>query len=489
MNPRLNRPHPDTPMGDREHKLIAQLASGGDARIALSEETGLNKYLSAPYPRDVLAYSSSTVSDISKPAFDHLLTIFAQTPDYAGWLGQIAARIRSAYAIGSGMKVVFAPSGTDLEYVALAAVHGRGKAGIHNVLLGADEIGSGCVHSARGQYFAYETASGIPVEPAQNVDGFGPISMVDIPVRCGNGKARDCATIVQKMHEEIKQAQCENKHTLVHAVHGSKTGLVLPGLAEIDDLQAHYGNDVTFVVDACQARITSEALKEYCRRGVIVLMTGSKFIGAPPFNGWAIVPAQLVDQVAPIPSGLATVFNRAEWPADWPGVSGLPDGDNRSLALRLEAAVFELQRFQAISMERVEDIITAFETALESNLIGPLGVRRVLPGGVAEELPIEMRTLATIDISMLAGLRTFDDAQVLHKRLAMSGVRLGQPVKCVALHEGWGGTLRVGLSMSQIARWSCLPADAVEAELGNDMRFIATAIMEEVNSQPSMHYA
>ncbi len=35
--------------------LVATLTGGGDARITLDDTSGLNRYLSAPYPRSVLA--------------------------------------------------------------------------------------------------------------------------------------------------------------------------------------------------------------------------------------------------------------------------------------------------------------------------------------------------------------------------------------------------------------------------------------------------
>lgn len=503
MYPPLNRPQTGTAFGEREERLIDLLTGGGDARITLQSDNGLNKYLSAPYPRNVLAYSSSTVSDISRPAFDHLLQCNPQPGDYRAWLARLAQRIRAAYAIDDNVRLVFAPSGTDLEFVALAAVLGsaggrgetggepRGQRGVHNILLGADEIGSGCIHSARGRYFATETALGLAVEPERDVPGIGPVSIVDVPVRCSAGTARSSATIAADMRTEIATAQRAGKHCLVHTVHGSKTGLVLPALSDIAALQSEFGDEVTFVVDACQARITSDAIAGYLDRDAIVLMTGSKFIGAPPFNGWALIPERLAARAAPLPDGFSTLFRRAEWPAMWPGADQLPDTENLSLALRLEAAVFELERFQAIPVKTISAIIAAFETALTDELIVPLGARRVLPGGMCEDLPIEMRTLATIDVSGLAGMATFDEAQRVHKRLALGGVRLGQPVKCVALAPrpdqpggpfDWGGTLRVGLSMPQITAWSMRPIEAVTADIASDMRTIARALQTIVTA-------
>ena len=149
----------DIDASDEAAELIVALSSGGDARITLDPVSGFNRYFSAPYPRKTLAYASSTANDLSPDAFAHLLAIQAEGfPEYSAWLERIRARIRAAYRLGSNIDVVFAPSGTDLEYVALAAVQGKAPGGVHNVLLGADEVGSGCIHSAQGRYFASETA-------------------------------------------------------------------------------------------------------------------------------------------------------------------------------------------------------------------------------------------------------------------------------------------------------------------------------------------
>ncbi|MEL6529577.1 MAG: hypothetical protein AAGK01_02235 [Pseudomonadota bacterium] len=480
----LNRPLGAIADDERALRMIAALSAGGDARITLCPEMGLNKYLSAPHPREVLAYSSSTVSDISAEAFAHLLALDEAGEDatYREQLTALSGRILAAYGIGHDAALVFAPSGTDLEYIALAAVHGRGEEGVHNILLGADEIGSGCIHSAHGRYFARETALIDDVAPALDVPGFGAISLVDIPVRCERGMACTSAEISAAMAAEIAQAKVAGKHSLVHCVHGSKTGLVLPNRTDLMALMMQFSGDATFVVDACQARITSEAVAEYLDLGCIVLMTGSKFMGAPPFNGWALLPKTMVAGARALPSGFASIFRRAEFPETWDGRDQLPESGNPSLVLRLTAAVFELERFQQIAMIDIERMIEAFECALTRHVIEPLGASRVSPdkGAMAQDCPIEMRTLATLDVSGIAGLRTFEDAQRVHRVLALDGVRLGQPVKCVQLDEGWGGTLRIGLSMPQMSRWAGLDAGEMQAELASDMARIAAALQHSL---------
>src|SRR3954452_19665177 len=106
------------------------MTEGGDARIRLDPDTGLNRYFSAPRPRDLIAYASSTANDISAAAYRRAEQVLAEIgPDpspatYCERLEALRARIRAAYALAGDVEIVFAPSGTDLEYLALACTAG-----------------------------------------------------------------------------------------------------------------------------------------------------------------------------------------------------------------------------------------------------------------------------------------------------------------------------------------------------------------------------
>ncbi|MCB2046596.1 MAG: hypothetical protein KDE32_00040 [Novosphingobium sp.] len=455
------------------------MTRGGDARIVLDPQTGLNRYSSAPFPREVLAFASSTANDLGKDADAWLR---AQFPNGAGHLEAGAAyaacldglreTIREAYGLGSEIDVFFAPSGTDLEYVGLIAVAGRKPNGIVNLLLGADEVGSGCIYSAAGAYFAKETALGTAVSPGEPVAGLPPVTMDDTPVRCESGDAFESGSLTRDFASAIEAALAADTFPLVHVVHGSKTGLVLPHLDDVDALRARFGDEVGFVVDACQARITSEAVAQYLARGIIVFVTGSKFMGGPPFSGFALLPSGLAASAAPLARGMANVFRRAEVPESWPGRDCCEDTGNPGLALRLSASLFELSRFQALPFERVARVVRAFTEATDA-LASDLGIRKVasVPAGDTEEPaehPIEMLTLVTLDLCHAAdgsALRelTFDDAVRIHAALIAQDIRLGQPVRCVRLPgEGWGATLRIGLSMPQVSMLDALS----DSELG-----------------------
>lgn len=475
------------------HRAVSHLLTlGGDERIVPAHGDGTNKYHSSPFPRQSVTYASSTANDISSAAFAHLEAfvarhgIAADMPgaDYAGHLDAVRRRLAAAYSLPAGTDIAFSASGTDLEYIALQAFAGRAPGGIHNVLLGADEVGSGCILSAHGQYFAGQTALGIPTSKGTPVPGLAPVSLTEISVRNGFGDAFDSGVIVAGMRSEIERAIANNQFPLLHVVHGSKTGLILPHLDDIDALIARYGDGIGFVVDACQARITSAAIAAYLTRGAVVLLTGSKFMGGAPFSGFALVPRAIAARIAPLGEGMATIFRRAELPAGWAGADGLPDRGNAGLTVRLEAALFELERFQALAFSDVARIIELFRAA-SLNLIERIGGARVLPYPIADRAqagshPIEMRTLTTIDLSGESGEIDFDRATAIQMEMMRDSVRLGQPVKC-ARFQGPDmagkvrGTLRVGISMPQIVSLAGLPAADAERALAQDMDAIASA--------------
>jgi hypothetical protein len=486
----LVRPNGEKQVPTIEPDACAVMTRGGDARIVLDPATGLNRYLSAPRPNVVLAYASSTANDVSPAAYGHAERLLAEIgpglggEEYGARLEGLRGRIRRAYALPADAEIVFAPSGTDLEYVALACVQGRGAGGTHNILLGADEVGSGCIHSAFGRYFANETALDTAVSPGQPVPGLGDthVQMIDIPVRDGEGRARASAEIAQAMDEAASAAVAQGRHVLVHAVHGSKTGLILPSFADMDGLRARHGQAITFVVDACQARITSPAIADYLARDAIVFVTGSKFMGGPPFSGFAILPARQMRGLAPLAAGLATIFRRAEWPDACAGRGALENSANLGLLLRLEASLFELERFQQLSLSQVSRVILAFHQAVRDCIIEKTAARRVAPYPLgqketADTHPVEMRTLSTLDLSGMGGGATFEDAARWHKQLLAHGVRLGQPVKCVKRPDGqWGATLRIGLSMPMVSERATLDDSALQRSFAADMGRIREAL-------------
>ena len=61
---------------------------------------------------------------------------------------------------------------------------------------------------------------------------------------------------------------------VLHAVIGTKTGLVYPSLRVVRALQEEFGERLVVVVDACQLRCKLSMMQEYIQMGAFVLITG-----------------------------------------------------------------------------------------------------------------------------------------------------------------------------------------------------------------------
>lgn len=484
-------------------RLATALTSGGDARIRPDAE-GRNQYHASVLPSDALAYGSSTISSVSEHAFQTLLDRWhhgldrpVATSDYAEALEIMRFKLTQAFGT-SDTAVVFAASGTDLEYAGLAAAQdGRP---VTTILLGRDEVGSGCVHSAAGRFFADETATGARVVAQSAIDPvFAGTELVDVPVRDAAGRPRASSAVTDELAAAAQHAIANNRRPVVHVVHGSKSGLTLPALADVERLVAAFGDAVTIVVDACQLRVAPAAIRRYLALGCVVLMTGSKFAGGPPFSGFALIPEAVRARAMPLPEGYRRVATRAEWPANWPGADRLASSGNFGLLLRLQAAIIEIERFAALPAPQVDHIAQRFGHHVD-RMVTRLELRDVPGASKDAALPcLAAATLRTLDLSGRWKTCDFDQARAIHRHIARQSrqwlgreIRLGQPVRTHSLADGRAaGTLRLSLSMPMMVEMATLDDAALDTRLDRDMGLIGAAISAAAaamdSSRPPQH--
>ncbi|MBA4747967.1 MAG: hypothetical protein H2056_04570, partial [Sphingopyxis sp.] len=271
---------------------------------------------------------------------------------------------------------------------------------------------------------------------------------------------------------------------VIHVVHGSKTGLTLPSLDDCAALAARFGKAATIVVDACQLRISPAAVRAYLDLGCIVLATGSKSANGAPFSGFAMVPPDLMGAAAPLTKGFQLLSRRAEWPGGWPGRAALADEANPGLALRLAGALFEIERFAAITEDRVFEMVDDFRAAL-ADAVAAHGLALLPTDGPEGATPACLAaTLATLDMSVRWPALDFDAAARIHHALSHAQppagqppFRVGQPVRARRLADGrFAATLRLSLSMPMMVEHAALDRSASRARLGRELDYVISEI-------------
>ena len=288
--------------------------------MTLDTESGLNRYGCAPWPRpEVLAFASCTASSPSQPAFvaaerarRELIAaslLHGSDAAVARASTRVADEILARFEVADLAQAVLASSGTDAALIVTGLLAAEQPARvITSVLVSPAETGSGVPDAVQGRHFSDLAPSGRQVDKGGTLEGLHHVPrLVTIDLRDPSGAplgepdvARACETAIQ--------AALPHGRVVLHAIDGSKTGLFAPGRATLLRLAARFGGALDVVVDACQARIEPALLRWYLQQGFPVLVTGSKFFGAPGFCGAVLFPQARLSRIAlsgGVPGGLA----------------------------------------------------------------------------------------------------------------------------------------------------------------------------------------
>jgi hypothetical protein len=111
-------------------------------------------------------------------------------------------------------------------------------------------------------------------------------------------------------------------------------------------------------------RCSFDEIEADLESGFLVMVTGSKFAGGPPFCGALLVPQDRVAQLRglELPAGLAAYSARFDWPQSL-GVASSGHAfalANLGMGLRWEAALAEIEAYAAIPARRRDEIAGAF---------------------------------------------------------------------------------------------------------------------------------
>ncbi len=487
------------------------LASGGDDRQTIDWETGTNSYGIAPRPTPWTAsFGSCTASSPTFRAFDaarafRLRMIAAALDDRLESVVEsetdvVRRTILAALGVApdGGTEVVLTPSGTDAELVALAVSMATGEK-VTSILIGPNEVGRGSVPAAAGLHFSTLLPSGAGATPDTPLRGFDPerVEVVDVPVRSADGTILDLDATRDLVQAAIDAA---GHRVLLHVVEGSKTGIRAPRPHDVDGWEARHGDRLDVVVDAAQMRIDQQRVAAHLDAGRMIIVTGSKFFGGPPFSGAVLVPAVLAERLRgdhPCPAGLDDYLSRSDVPASMPALRAVARPEpNLGLLARWVAALSEMQSFHNASWQIRDEVLRRLAA----------GVRRTIdaaPHVTLVESPYThfpevdrrgLTDLPTIFTFLVhhpsGGFLDFDDAKAaqhllahdltttlssegVHHQVACRSFHIGQPVRLHRVEGRWMAGLRLAIgaaTLSQIvfdhtrgASWQ----DRIERELSD----------------------
>ena len=438
--------------------LIDALAQGGDDRILRDPTTGANRYGTPAQPDEAALWLSSSTASAVTPgghraaeAAFQALKLGNRAP--AAWFDTIRQRLLRHFGI-AGAEAVLCASGTEAEFLALHCARAILGPHLRNIVIAPKETGSGVLNAAAGRHFSSACVRGDVVAKGDFLDGFdsGPAEVRSVSLRDAFGLVRPDGDLDAELETRCAEAAEDGRAILLHALDCSKTGLAGPRRETLVKLAARHGEQLLVVVDACQLRCTPETVKEHLSAGHLVMISGSKFAGGPPFCGALLIPPVHLTAVRRmrLAHGLGAYTTMLDWPpALRHGLSRLDCGEaNIGLGLRWEAALHEIETFYALPKGLRHDVTEAFGRAVEAEIAGQPGLRLIRD---ARRPDLPDRTIFPIVTGEGAAARA---AQLWTRlRQAEPGhpgrYYLGQPVEVGAVHA-----LRVCASMPLITALS-----------------------------------
>lgn len=416
------------------------LVGGGDPRLTLHPESGLNEYGCQPFPcPDTLSFSSSTASSISQRAYAR-----AEQAREALMQSAIAVGIEAAFdsrieAMRDELRaslnlsrttadVVFSPSGTDSQLQALFLTRARLGPAVTAIVVAADQTGSGTVNTSRGYHFGAATANGSRVQKGEPISGLAQ-SVESVALRLFDeaGQPRTPIDSDGQVLDAVERAIAKGRNVLLQVMDSSKFGWRAPSEQCLEEISSRWPDEVQVVVDACQMRLGRARLRKYLDRGYMILVTGSKFFTGPPFSGALLVPTALagnLDGTAEIAEGLLEYNSRSDWPRNWPRLrSHFPVRMNFGQWLRWEAALEEIRAYYRVPDEFRKLALSTFGKGIEWIIASSSSLRllpsqqRPVSAGIDDE-ELTQRTIFSFVIRHGDRLLSLEDCRALYRTLA-----------------------------------------------------------------------
>ncbi len=413
------------------------LNSGGDERIRPDPLTGRTIYGTRGVPtEDEIWFSASTASAVDPRSFAAAASVLgrlvgnerAQALDIKSWFDQLRSRLTELFGIAAA-EAVLAASGMEAEFIALSVAQAILSRPLTNIVMGPEETGSGASMAAAGRHFSNSSSLMGPVARGLPLKGFDlrPIEVRGIAIRDAAGYPRDPAAIDREAASLVAQELAAGRDVLLHVLDASETGVSGVTRETARALAAQARGRIMIVVDACQLRCPPERLHADLEAGFMVMISGSKFAGGPPFAGALLLSPSTIERLrgrARAAAGLSAYSARFDWP-EVLRESFAADLDfslNLGLGLRWEAALAAIEPYFGLPEVLRLQILTWFAGAVH---------RRVNARPHLRQLPAEPSRSKTI-----ISIATAGDAEAIHAALAAREAPAGAPKLARACHLG-----------------------------------------------------
>lgn len=405
-------------------------------------------------------------------------------PDIEELRAPIAARIADALGLGleADRSLLLTASGTDAETLVAALLMAASERPLRNIVLGAREAGSGTALAASGRVFSDRSPFCARREIGTGLDGFPSeaVTVVDVELRDARGRERRPFDVEAEVEAHSEHALEVGEQVVVHAMAGSKTDLRYLDVDWVRRWNLRGDGRLHVVVDAAQGRISPSEVRAYLQAGATVSLTGSKFIGAPPFCGAVILGRALAEgavravaQGAKLPAGMSGTFSSADLPLGLRTLLQDAEPVNLGLLARWEVALHEVQLTRSIPAADRMIFLAEVIHQVRDGLARIPRLRAVPHGGNASTI----LAFGVLD----AGGRPMEKhrmGDVYRAMVNQPGVQIGQPVE---LAPGGPAALRFAVGLPTISR--ALLDGSEPAQAARRTATVVLSVLEDFVSQ------
>ncbi len=324
-----------------------------------------------------------------------------------------------------------------------------------------EELGSGSKFASETKFYANYNQFGETIEKGALVDPENVSEVVYLDARDEEGNILDRTAAINKIIAENQDAAIVGS-----LVFGSKSGIK-------DDLNViDTDSDTMWVVDLCQFRVDHTLIHELLAKGVMVMLTGSKFFQAPPFCAAMLVPRKWSEKLKHMDASIIQPYGKLFSAYDVPWFmenmrANLPAKENKALRLRWEIALDEMEAYSYWSTRQTDNIITRWAMGVMS---------RLETSPYFKLMPDQLKTnMSIISFQVWVGGRALDNDELKKMFAAITTDRhegfkggydrvfFGQPVQ-------YGNKSFIRLAVGAFSVRAFLEKDAVDLE--DDYRLI-----------------